>query len=74
MASEKLREQVHQRRGELQKALAAAERDGLPEDQRAALDSDLHKVEDALRNGWEDASAEDVAQMGKWLHDTTVLP
>ncbi len=72
MIDPRLRERVDERRTQLKKALAAAERDGLPEDERAALDSDLNKVEDALRHGWEKATPEDVGQLQKWLGDTSV--
>ena len=71
MTNLKLRERVNERRAQLKQALAAAERDGLPEDERAGLDSDLQKVEAPLRNGWEGARPEEVGQLHKWLDDTT---
>jgi hypothetical protein len=64
-----LRERVDARRAQLKKALATAEQSGISADERAWLDSDLQKVDAALRNGWERALPEDVGQFRKWLGD-----
>ncbi len=71
MIDPKLRERVNERRNQLKKALASSAQDGLSSDDRAALDSDLHKIEEPLRKGWEGAAPEEVGQFHKWLGDTT---
>jgi hypothetical protein len=72
MVDDRLRQRVDERRAQLKKALADAERDGASSEERAGLDSDLNKVEETLRKGWEHAAPEEVGQLHKWLDDTAV--
>ena len=61
MSDERFREKVQQRREELKKSLAVS--DNKSADGEADLQSDLHAIEETLRNGWDKASPLDLAAL-----------